>query len=218
VDAVRSSTFAWRRDARLVIGLDERRSSAQREAMFDLDHFIADCRSAAASAEAHGAIRELVERAVSDASSVATALGEPEHAGVRALHRSPELTIIELTWAPWMTLKPHNHNMWSVVGMLFGREDNLFWRRGPSAITAIGARSLCVGDVLPLGRDVIHSVVNPIGKVTRAIHVYGGDFFEPKEPRSEWDPELLTERPWDIEDTLRIFADAEARFRATATR
>jgi predicted metal-dependent enzyme (double-stranded beta helix superfamily) len=32
-------------------------------------------------------------------------------------------------------------------------------------------------DVLPLGRDIIHSVTNPIGRLTGAIHVYGGDFF-----------------------------------------
>jgi hypothetical protein len=43
------------------------------------------------------------------------------------------------------------------------------------------------------------------------IHVYGGDFFAPPEPRCEWDPETLTARPWDIEDTKRLFADAEAR-------
>jgi len=54
-------------------------------------------------------------------------------------------------------------------------------------------------------------VVNPIGRMTRAVHVYGGDFFAPPSPRSEWDPERLVERPWDIEDTRRLFAEAEAR-------
>ena len=47
----------------------------------------------------------------------------------------------------------------------------------------------------------------------RAIHVYGGDFFEPPRPRSEWDPETLDERPWDIEHTRQLFAAAEARSR-----
>jgi hypothetical protein len=44
--------------------------------------------------------------------------------------------------------------------------------------------------------------------------VYGGDFFAPPAPRSEWDHETLLERHWDIEDTRRLFADAEARARA----
>jgi predicted metal-dependent enzyme (double-stranded beta helix superfamily) len=68
--------------------------------------------------------------------------------------------------------------------------------------------------VTALGRDVIHSVVNPVGKRTRAIHVYGGDFFAPPTPRSEWDHESLIERPWDIDDTRRLFREAEARARA----
>jgi hypothetical protein len=54
--------------------------------------------------------------------------------------------------------------------------------------------------------------------MTRAIHVYGGDFFAPPRPRSEWDPETLVERPWDMEDTRRLFAEAEARFRAVVGR
>jgi hypothetical protein len=33
-------------------------------------------------------------------------------------------------------------------------------------------------------------------------------------PQSEWDPETLVERPWDMDDTRRLFVEAEARFRA----
>lgn len=57
--------------------------------------------------------------------------------------------------------------------------------------------------------DVIHSVA--IGKLTRAIHVYGGGFFAPPRPRSEWDHETLTQRSWDLDDAKRVFAEAEAR-------
>jgi hypothetical protein len=59
-------------------------------------------------------------------------------------------------------------------------------------------------------------VVNPIGKRTRALHVYGCDFFAPPRPRSEWDHETLVERRWDVEHTRRTFAEAEARSRAVA--
>ncbi|MEK6608296.1 MAG: hypothetical protein AABZ30_11590 [Myxococcota bacterium] len=181
--------------------------------MFDVERFIDDCRHAIAATDGQKAVRELVARAVSAPSAVALALGEAEHAGVQTLHRAPDLTVINFTWAPWMSFKPHNHNMWSVVGIFFGREDNVFWRRTEDTIEAAGARSLGAGDVTPLGRDIIHSVLNPIGKMTRAIHVYGGDFFAPKRPRSEWDHETLSERPWDMDDTRRLFAEAEARSR-----
>ena len=89
----------------------------------------------------------------------------------------------------------------------------MFWRRTESTIEAAGAKSLGAGDVAILGRDIIHSVLNPIEKMTCALHVYGGDFFAPQEPRSEWDHETLVERPWDLEKTTKLFQEAEARYK-----
>ena len=40
-----------------------------------------------------------------------------------------DLTVINFVWAPYMTLLPHNHNMFAVIGIYSGREDNMFWRR-----------------------------------------------------------------------------------------
>ncbi len=182
--------------------------------MFDAEGFIEDCKRAAA--EGQKAVREVVTETVSDPAAVLKGLGEPEHAGIVPIHRAADLTIINFAWAPCMSLMPHNHRMWSVVGIYCGREDNVFWRRTGETIEAAGARSLGVGDVTALGRNVIHSVLNPIGKMTAAIHVYGGDFFDPPEPRSEWDHETLEERPWDIDKVRCLFREAEARFSAGA--
>ncbi len=182
--------------------------------MFDRDRFIQDCIDAVAEGQA--ATREVVTAAVADPAAVVAELGEPEHAGITPIYRSPELTIINFVWAPCMSLMPHNHQMFAVIGIYSGREDNVFWRRTDASIEAAGAKSLGPGEVATLGRNIIHSVLNPIGKMSSAIHVYGGDFFEPEEPRSEWDHETLTERPWDVERVRRIFADAEARFNASA--
>lgn len=183
--------------------------------MFDKDRFIQDCiRALPGGADA---VREVVRGAVCDGARVMAALGEPRHAGLTPLYRSRELTIINFAWAPCMSLMPHNHQMYSVVGLYSGREDNVFWRRSGDTIEAAGARSLGVGDVAALGPDVIHSVLNPIGKMTCALHVYGGDFFEPTVPRSEWDHETLVERPWDMGKVRLLFQEAEARFESAAT-
>lgn len=181
--------------------------------MFVPQRFIESCRAAVAGGDAERTARELVLEAVSDPGAVAATLGEPARAGFSVLHRAPDLTVLDFAWAPWMCFKPHNHCMWSVVGIYSGREDNIFWRRTDTGIEAAGARSLGTGDVTTLGRDIIHSVVNPIGRMTRALHVYGGDFFAPPTPRSEWLPETLVERPWDMDDSRRLFAEAEARGR-----
>ena len=182
--------------------------------MFELERFIEACRSARAESECRKAVREVVAKAVSEPSSVFAALGEPREAGFENLYQGPDLTIINFTWAPLMTLMPHNHNMWAVIGLYAGREDNIFWRRTPGAIEAAGAQSLTCGTAVALGRDVIHSVTNPIGKMTSALHVYGGDFFAPG--RSEWDPETLEEHAFDFDKSRRLFREANRRFSAAA--
>ena len=52
---------------------------------------------------------------------------------------------------------------------------------------------------MPLGSDIIHSVINPIDQLTGAIHIYGGDFFATE--RSEWDLFTLDEHRSDGEQT-----------------
>lgn len=182
--------------------------------MFDVDGFVEDCKRAVVEDDSHKAVREIVARAVSEPQAILKALGEPSQAGFRTLYRSDDLTILNFAWAPLMTLMPHNHNMWAVIGIFSGREDNIFWRRSGDVIEAAGAKALSERETAPLGRDVIHSVTNPIEKLTAAIHVYGGDFFAPG--RSEWDPESLRERPFDVERARRIFEAANARFAAAA--
>ena len=61
----------------------------------------------------------------------------------------------------------------------------------------------------PLGHDIVHSVTNPMPRLTGAIHVYGGDFFAAE--RSEWDPETLSEGRYDVEKARRLFEDSEPR-------
>lgn len=97
------------------------------------------------------AVRPVVERAVSDPGSVMAVLGKPRKGGINLLYRSSGLTIRNVIWGPGMTIMPHNHHMWAVMGVYVGREDNIFWRQLPPdarwPIEAAGARSLMVGDV-----------------------------------------------------------------------
>jgi len=178
--------------------------------MFELDQLIAECRQALKQDASHKLVREIVARAVSDTAAVLKGLGEPRRAEIQTLCRSDDLTILNVIWGPHMTLLPHNHQMWAVIGIYTGREDNIFWRRVPGGsggkLEAAGARALCEKDAEPLGRDIIHSVTNPIGRLTGAIHVYGGDFFAV--PRSEWDPESLLEQRCDVDRIMRQFEES----------
>jgi len=187
--------------------------------MFDLDQFISDCRAARAADRSSKTICEVVRRAMSDPNGVLKTVGEPDSATIKELYRSPDLSILNVVWAPRMMIMPHNHHMWAIIGVYGGREDNIFWRRiaekGEGQLEAAGARSLAVKDAQPLGEDIIHSVTNPTSKFTAAIHVYGGDFFAAH--RSEWDTDTLTEQPSDGERARQIFAEANRRYAAGMT-
>lgn len=177
--------------------------------MFQKEHFIEKCRAALKDKDTHAAIRELVARAVSNPAQIVASLGEPQRSGVETIFKSDELTILNLCWGPRMNFKPHDHRMWAIIGIYEGREQNIFYQRAEQGLKQKGFKELHAKDTVPLGVEVIHSVKNPLDQLTAAIHVYGGDFFAT--PRSEWDPETFEERPYDVEETLRAFEEANER-------
>jgi predicted metal-dependent enzyme (double-stranded beta helix superfamily) len=181
---------------------------------FDIDTFVEDCRRASqeTAADRQAAIRDVLTRAMSEPRAVLAGVGEPQKGGIKTLYRSADLTILNIVWAPLMQLLPHEHRMWSVIGIYTGREDNIFWERSNGRIAATRAAAISTGDVVTLPLDVVHSVANPIEQLTGAIHIYGGDFFAT--PRSEWDPGSLEERAWSIERAVELFAHSNDRFLA----
>lgn len=175
--------------------------------MFDLGNFVEDCKTAVLTDPTHKSVHELLKAALSDPQAVLAEVGEPRKPGIFPIYQSDTLTVLNFVWRANMTLMPHDHKMWAVIGLYGGREDTIFWRRlkgdPQSRIEAAGAEALSTGDVAPLGKDVIHSVTNPIGRMTGALHIYGGDFFNAD--RKAWDPESLVEGPYDIVKVRALF-------------
>jgi len=181
---------------------------------FDVHSFVEECRRAnqEPAADKQAAIREVLSRAMSEPRAVSAAVGEPQKSGIQTLYRAADLTILNIVWAPLMQLLPHEHRMWATIGIYGGREDNILWERRGPLVEASGASSLSEKEVFSLPDDVVHSVTNPIERLTGAIHVYGGDFFAVA--RSEWDPESLHEQPFDLQRAMRSFQEANRRFEA----
>ena len=184
--------------------------------MLKIDHFIAECRAALTESSPELAIKEILERAVSDPSGVEAAVGTPRRAQIATLHHERDLTILNVVWAPGMAVYPHDHRMWALIGLYGGREDNTFYRRVENGLQVAGDRRLEIADTTLLGKAVIHAVTNPLRVFTGAIHIYGGDFFGT--PRSDWDPDTLQERAYDVERTRKLFADANERWLADPSR
>jgi predicted metal-dependent enzyme (double-stranded beta helix superfamily) len=167
--------------------------------MFDIDRFAADCRAALAE-RGSDAIRQVVRRAVAQPHDITATLGEQTRATAAILVRSPDLTILNVVWGNRQWTLPHNHHHRAIIGMYSGGEDNIYWRRLPkdarNRVEAAGAASLRNGDVAVLGRDIIHSVTNPLDRLSYALHVYDGDFIA-AEGKSCWHAETLAELPYD---------------------
>ena len=146
--------------------------------MFNVDQFIADLR-ATLGERSRKAMKEVVAARVSDPSAVVrTPWASPRRQASRCCTASPDLTVLTLAWAPMQVTLPHDHRMSAVIGMYGGREDNTFWRRTRNgsrfAIEPAAARRWAPAMSTLLGPDIVHSVVNPLGKISAAIHVYDG--------------------------------------------
>ena len=184
--------------------------------MFDIDNLIEECRAAIKETDPRKAVREVLLRTLEQPAGVAEALARTQ-GGLDILHCTEDLTVLNAVWAPHMNLLPHDHRMWACIGIYGGTEDNSFYRRAEEGIERAGGRELHQSDVIALGVDAIHSVKNPERIFTGAIHVYGGDFVN--QPRSQWDPDTLAEKPYDIHQIRAEFARAnEAWARELAER
>ena len=180
--------------------------------MFDTETLVSECLNAVRSeSDPQRAVREVLIRGLEKPDGAAQALGKPE-GGLSVIFNSPELTVLNVIWAPGMQIYPHDHRMWAVIGIYGGVEANTMYKRTPERIKPSGGRELRESDVLALGADAIHSVANPERRFTGAIHVYGGDFVN--QPRSQWDPDTLLEEPYNLEQVARMFAQANEELKA----
>jgi predicted metal-dependent enzyme (double-stranded beta helix superfamily) len=175
-----------------------------------VEEIVTRCQGALAEHTPPLAIRDVLAEVISASSDLEQALGPVSRGGITALYNSPDLTVLRVAWTPGMTLYPHEHRMWAVIGMYGGQEDNTFFRRAPGGLERAGGREVRSGEVLVLGDEAIHSVANSRQEFAVALHVYGGDFFTVQ--RSEWEPETYEERPRDLERTQRLFDEANARW------
>lgn len=167
---------------------------------FDKDELVAECLAAVRSGSgARAAVKDIVERAVSNPAAIETEVRPRTESPMMTIwHRSDDLTALHIVWPPDVDLFAHDHNMWAVIGIYGGREDNQFYRHlDDGRIEPHTGRTLNQRDVISLGSDVVHSVANPTRDWTAALHIYGGEFFTT--PRTMWSKDTLDPTPLDVE-------------------
>jgi predicted metal-dependent enzyme (double-stranded beta helix superfamily) len=165
---------------------------------FDLDQFVTQCDAASRAEDAQSRVAALLQEAVEAPQELADALSG--YSNLRSLEdlavfRSDRLTLLHGLIPPGFTAAPHNHNVWSVVAIYDGEEQNIFFEREGDGLVETGRASVTAPGVLCNAPEAIHSIHNPRNTTLRAIHAYGGDLFTT--PRSSWDAETHEETAFD---------------------
>lgn len=157
------------------------------------------CRAAVKEPDAQSKVEAILQAAAADPAIVRAVADRKGLASLEAMaiHRSDELTMLAAAIPPGFKAAPHNHNIWSVVSVCAGQEDNRFFERDGDGLKPVGEASVVAPGVLANAADVIHAIANPLDTPLLAVHAYGGDLFAT--PRSNWDPETQKEIPFDWE-------------------
>jgi predicted metal-dependent enzyme (double-stranded beta helix superfamily) len=157
------------------------------------------CQHALETPDPQGAVEAILLDAAKDPAIVEAVSGYTQFSSLEdlAIHRSETLTLLAGAMPPGFSVGPHNHNLWSVVSVCSGQEDNRFFERDGEELSESGEVSVVAPGVLCNDADVIHAICNPLDTPLLVLHAYGGDLFAT--PRSSWDPETLEEISFDWE-------------------
>lgn len=159
---------------------------------------VARCAKAGESADAMGAVREVLESLRHDVGAVERALAYVSGTGGNAgqvFYRSPEMTLLKVCFPNGRRTPPHDHGTWATILMLSGGEKNTLYRREDGKLRKASEVRLEPGAILPMRAETVH-VAECLGDTPAiGLHVYGGDIFTL--PRRMWNPETLQEHPLD---------------------
>ena len=110
-----------------------------------VEEIVARCQEALTEHTPSLAVRDVLAELVAEGIELEHALGPVHRGGITTLHNAADLTVLHVAWTPGMTLYPHEHRMWAVIGMYGGQEDNAFFRRAPAGLERAGGRERATG-------------------------------------------------------------------------
>jgi predicted metal-dependent enzyme (double-stranded beta helix superfamily) len=168
----------------------------------DLDQLVADCQQALGEDRPQGALKEVLQRAVSRPADLLAALPADQQQSI-PVHVSDELTILQVVNAPGFVYLPHDHGSWSACAYYAGRERNTFYRRTDHGLEQVSGKEYDASDVSLMGADAIHAIENPLRTNNAALHVFAGNPFTAT--CSQWDLDRLEEAPFDIAYVMSVY-------------
>jgi len=128
---------------------------------------------------------------------------------LQAFYRTPNLSLLKVSFPAGRRTPPHNHGTWAAILLLSGREQNTLYRRDSNGkLSVSGEKLLEPGSVLIMPADIIHVAECLDQQPAVGLHVYGANVLGVD--RQMWDPDTLQEQPldWDLYEGLAQRASA----------
>lgn len=106
---------------------------------------------------------------------------DPQRYRQYLLYRDPDerFSVVSFVWGPGQKTPVHDHQVWGLVGVLRGAEDEIrYVRHADGTLEATGQARLLPGQVEAVSPAIgdIHEVANAFAdRVSVSVHVYGAD-------------------------------------------
>lgn len=171
-----------------------------------LREFVDECIAALADADPAAAVRDVLLKVLAEPRTLTNCLSTDPR-GPSILYRSATLSVHRSLLPPGYRTLPHEHRMWSVIGVYAGAEDDILFAKDRDLIVAVSRTLIGDGDVSVGDADAVHAVRNPSStKWSAALHVYGGDLTGAD--RTEYAGRPYRGRRFDPHEGTRRYLDA----------
>jgi predicted metal-dependent enzyme (double-stranded beta helix superfamily) len=150
------------------------------------DAFVEAARIAAASGNPTAAIRGLLAETLADPAAVAAAL-PPQDEDEIILFEDETVSVWSSRFQPHVIMPPHEHRMTAHIGVIFGVEKELLFRRENGRLIHVSDKAVRPREVLSLGPDAIHAVTAAGNAPSHALHVYTGALSAVERSLFDWE-------------------------------
>ena len=155
--------------------------------------------SAVQTTDPMAGVREVMEELKEDLDGVTGALSYLSGTGgnaLQAFYRTPDLSLLKVSFPAGRRTPPHNHGTWATILVLSGEEKNTLYReQDDGGLRRASDVVLTRGSILPMREETVH-VAECIGnEAALGLHVYGGNVLGTT--RHMWDPETLEKHDLD---------------------
>jgi len=152
--------------------------------------------AAALSDDPMAAVRGELELLKQDLDAVAQALSYLPGTGgnaLQAFYRTPELSLLKVTFPTGRRTPPHDHGTWASILVFSGLEKNTLYQDEGCGLRRASEVALSRGSILPMRKETVHVAECTGDEPAVGLHVYGADVLATS--RHMWDPETLEKQP-----------------------